>query len=163
MSSLISAQTAYLGIINISVNFLKLLLWIECFRFSSGKIRIYLSHLYKIAKLTNKMWQKMSYQFIKYLSKKIHFWRKNYICISRQYNRSLLISSKTTYYYPTSHWGRSGVFIINFEHNLHLFSSVSIAEFEQVKVLFYYYKDIRKTTETKKCLGFNNALTSVIP
>ena len=30
------------------------------------------------------------------------------------------------------HWHFSGGFIVNFEHILHLFSSVSIADFEQV-------------------------------
>ena len=30
------------------------------------------------------------------------------------------------------HWRCSGIFIVNVEHILHLFSSVSIAEFEQV-------------------------------
>ena len=32
------------------------------------------------------------------------------------------------------HWRRSGVFIVNFEHILLLFLSVSIADFEQVNV-----------------------------
>ena len=31
-------------------------------------------------------------------------------------------------------WRRSGVFIFNFEHILHLFSTVSIVDFEQVNV-----------------------------
>ena len=32
------------------------------------------------------------------------------------------------------HWRRSGVFIVNFEHILYFFSSVSIVDVEQVNV-----------------------------
>ena len=43
------------------------------------------------------------------------------------------------------HWRRSGVSIVNSEHISHLFSSVSIADFEQVNI---------SEERTKKIRGF---------
>ena len=42
-------------------------------------------------------------------------------------------NTRTTSTPERRHWHRSGVFIVNFEH-ISLFSSVSIADFEQVNV-----------------------------
>ena len=44
------------------------------------------------------------------------------------------IYSKLTKSPGQRQWGLSGVFIVNFEHMLHLFLSVSIVDFEQVNV-----------------------------
>ena len=39
-------------------------------------------------------------------------------------------------------WRRSGVFIVNFEYNLHPFDSASIADFEQVNVSWEVFPDV---------------------
>ena len=46
------------------------------------------------------------------------------------------IYSKLTKSPGQRQWGLSGVFIVNFEHMLHLFLSVSIVDFEQVNVCY---------------------------
>ena len=43
------------------------------------------------------------------------------------------------------HWRRSGDFIINFEHMLHLFSNISIVGSEQVNVA----RDMSSSTDSK--------------
>ena len=50
----------------------------------------------------------------------------------------------------SNHQHRSGVFIVNFEHILHFFLSVSIIDFEQVKVGALSYKSLKRNCRPSK-------------
>ena len=60
------------------------------------------------------------------------------------------------------HWHRSGVFVVNFEHILHIlslfapFSSVSIVDFEYVFACWWYI--CNNTPISKKCPPFSSTL-----
>ena len=55
--------------------------------------------------------------------------------INRSTRKSCEIGSKLTIKTPEQRqYRRSGVFIVNFEHILHLFSNASIVDFEQLNV-----------------------------
>ena len=68
----------------------------------------------------------------KYVPAIIYLFKLN----NRNTRKRCEICSKLTVKTPErNHWHRSAIFVVNFEHILHLFSSISIVDFEQLNMM----------------------------